>query len=142
VTLGGNKVFLDTNIWVYAADASDLTKMVAARQLVNRVRLENRIVVSVQSLGEFCNVTTRMYKRDFSKVWTALKMLEGFEVVSADAETIAFALDIAEKHKIAFWDAMLVATASEAGCTTLYSEDLNHNQVISGVKIMNPFIEE
>lgn len=142
MTLGGNKVFLDTNIWVYAADASDLTKMVAARQLVNRVRLENRIVVSVQSLGEFCNVTTRMYKRDFSKVWTALKMLEGFEVVSADAETIAFALDIAEKHKIAFWDAMLVATASEAGCTTLYSEDLNHNQVISGVKIMNPFIEE
>lgn len=49
------------------------------------------------------------------------------------------AIDIAEQERLSFWDAMIIRSASELGCKTLWTEDLNAGQVISGVRIANPF---
>ncbi|MHB8742014.1 MAG: PIN domain-containing protein [Sulfuricaulis sp.] len=55
-------------------------------------------------------------------------------------ETVLFASDIEERHRIAFWDAMIIASAARAGAERVLTEDLNHGQVIEGVQIQNPFL--
>ena len=57
------------------------------------------------------------------------------------AATVTRAADVAEMAEISFWDALIVASAEDAGATMLYSEDLNEGQMIAGVKIVNPLLE-
>lgn len=57
-----------------------------------------------------------------------------------DTEAILRASEIQERNRISFWDAMIVATALQGGATILLSEDLNHSQVIEGIRVENPFL--
>ena len=61
------------------------------------------------------------------------------EVVVVTLDLIRRAIDLASLHRINYWDALLVAAAESAGCTELYSEDLNAGQSYSGVRVVNPF---
>ena len=63
------------------------------------------------------------------------------DVVPLTADTHAAAVELARDHVLAFYDALIVASAIEAGCGTLYSEDLQHGRAIAGLTIQNPFIQ-
>jgi predicted nucleic acid-binding protein len=56
------------------------------------------------------------------------------------AETVLRASEIQERNQLSFWDAMILATAVQGGAETLLSEDMNHGQVIEGIRVENPFL--
>jgi predicted nucleic acid-binding protein len=130
---------LDTNILVYALD----------RQAGDRHGLAGRIIglavwanccLTLQSISEFYAVVTR--KRLVSVAGArdqALDWLDMFPVVGASAGAVGTALTTAATGRVSFWDALLVITAAEAGCTTILTEDLADGTLLADVRIINPF---
>lgn len=127
--------FFDTNVLVYAF--SDGPKRQPAREA-----LAAGGVISAQVLNEFTNVSRRKQKREWAEIEAALAVVRARfpKVVPLTAETHAAALVIARDHGLAFYDALIVAAALEAGCDTLYSEDLQDGRAIGGLTIRNPFL--
>jgi predicted nucleic acid-binding protein len=139
-----DKFFLDTNILVYTFDDGDLEKRDRARALVAEALAESRGVISYQVIQEFLNAAVRK----FSKPLTAADaeryltvVLEPLCTVFASVELFHQAVDIAERWKYSFYDSLIIASALQAGCTVLYSEDLQHGQKIGNLRILDPFVE-
>lgn len=128
--------FFDTNVLIYAV-ARDEPGSGQAEQL-----LASGGVLSVQILNEFASVARRKILMSWSDVTEAL---DAFRVLCPSPLPITVemheaALGIAEKHGYNIYDALVVSAALEAGCTTLYSEDLHDGQTIDGrLTIRNPF---
>ncbi len=60
-----------------------------------------------------------------------------------EGETIKLCIDIKERYGFSYWDSLVIATAIENECSIIYSEDMKHDQIISGsVKIVNPFLKD
>jgi len=131
------KAFFDTNVLIYAL-AEDDPRSTQAEEL-----LASGGVLSVQILNEFVSVARRKILMSWSEVTEAL---DAFRVLCPSplpitVETHEAALRIAEKHGYNIYDALIVSAALEAGCTTLYSEDLQDGQVIDGrITVRNPFV--
>jgi predicted nucleic acid-binding protein len=130
------KAFFDTNVLIYAV-AQDDPRSTQAEEL-----LASGGVLSVQILNEFVSVARRKILMSWSDVTEAL---DAFRVLCPSPLPITIelheaALKIAEKHGYNIYDALVVAAALEAGCVTLYSEDLHDGQTIDGqLTIRNPF---
>lgn len=128
-------VFLDTNVLVYANSKGD-DRTAAARQL-----LLDGGVVGVQVLNEFASVARAKLALTWAEVQEAI---ENILILCPNPrplgiETHLRALGLSKRYGFSIWDALIVAAAAEAGCSTLYTEDLQHGQVIDGVRIENPF---
>lgn len=131
-----NPPFLDTNVLVYAALQPD-PRSDAARAL-----LHGGGVVSVQVLNEFANVARRKLRRPWPEVLQALAAIRALCPASRPitAATHEAALALAERMGYALYDALILASAIEAGCDTVWSEDMQDGQVIEGrLTIRNPF---
>ena len=129
--------FLDTNILVYAALQPD------ARSERARALLADGGVISVQVLNEFANVAARKLRRPWDEVRTALDLIRALcpTPLPLTESTHRAALNIAEQTGCQFYDALIVASALEAGCETLYSEDMQSDRSINGrLTIRNPFV--
>jgi predicted nucleic acid-binding protein len=130
------KAFFDTNLLIYAV-AQDDPRSTQAEEL-----LASGGVLSVQVLNEFVSVARRKILMSWSDVTGAL---DAFRVLCPSPLPLTIemheaALKIAEKHAYNIYDALVVAAALEAGCATLYSEDLHDGQTIDGqLTIRNPF---
>jgi predicted nucleic acid-binding protein len=127
--------FFDTNILVYAFAADD-SRSTRAEELIG-----DGGVISVQVLNEFTNVTRRKLKWDWEQIEASLAVIEELlgvaRPLTADLHTQAMAL--ARESKLAFYDALIVAAAIDAGCELLCSEDLQDGQKFGGVTVVNPF---
>jgi|KBSMisStaDraftv2_1062788.scaffolds.fasta_scaffold131542_3 predicted nucleic acid-binding protein len=130
------KAFFDTNVLIYAVTADP------RKQQADRV-LRAGGIVSVQVLNEFANVARNMLRHDWNMIEFALSQFKlSFEaIVPLTADTHAAAVGFAREHGLAFYDALIVAAATEAGCDTLHSEDMQHGRTIGELTILNPFIE-
>lgn len=130
------KAFFDTNILVYAA-TSDPRKQRAMECL------ERRGIASVQVLNEFVHVARRKFDQDWQRIETALLKFRMAldDVVPVTLSTHESAFSLARDHRLAFYDALIVAAAIEAGCDTLYSEDMQHGRSIGTLRIENPFLD-
>ena len=130
------KAFFDTNILVYAA-TSDAKKQQAVECLGRGG------VASVQVLNEFVHVARRKLRHGWPQVELALGLFRATleEVVPITLTTHGNAVSLSRDHGVSFWDALIVASAIEAGCDTLYSEDMQHGRSIGGLAIVNPFLE-
>ncbi len=133
--------FVDTNILLYAYDGSSAERHEKARELVGRLGRSRQGAISVQVLQEF-------YVNAVAKIATPLtpeaarlrlRVLSRWPTHSPLAGDVMAATAISQDHKVSFWDAMIIRSATELGCTRLWTEDLNHGQVIVGVRIINPF---
>jgi predicted nucleic acid-binding protein len=126
--------FFDTNILVYAF--LDIAKREQALDLI-----ASGGIISVQVLNEFTNVARRKRQREWPDIETAISVirLRFPDIAPLTADTHAAALDLARDHGFAFYDALIVAAAIEAGCDILYSEDLQHGRAIGGLIMRNPF---
>ena len=129
--------FLDTNILIYAVLQPD------PRSDVARGLLGRRGTISVQVLNEFSNIARRKLHRPWPEIVTALSAIRRLcmPVRPLTLATHDAALRVAAQTGYAFYDALIIAAALEAGCTMLFSEDLQHGQVIDGqLTIRNPFV--
>ncbi len=136
------RCFADTNILVYSVDESAAAKHETARRILDQGRLESRAIISTQVLQEFYTAAIRklgfapVRARDLTLLWT------GFEVVRIDPEDVLAAIDCSILNRLAFWDGLIITAARKANCQTLWTEDLNHGQIIQGVRVVNPFLPE
>ncbi len=133
------KVFLDSNILVYAQDAGSADKQRRSRDLIARLAGTGEGVISTQVMQEFFVSVTRKLGVPPLAAKAILKTFTVFEIVPAGPELIHEAIDCAVLNAISFWDALILAAAASAGCGILCTEDLNPGQIIMGVKIKNPF---
>jgi predicted nucleic acid-binding protein len=96
--------------------------------------------LTLQSISEFYAVATRKgILRPAEAVPIAEAMLQLFPTATASATAVRIALSTAAASLASYWDAVLIATAAEAGCTAILSEDLSDGLIIAGVRIINPF---
>ena len=136
-----SKIFLDTNILLYTIDQREHGKRDQALRIVSELAYHGMAVISIQVLQEFYVGATRKFGID---PLSAKEMIAGFrshELVMPDIEVVKEAIDTSILNRISFWDALLIASARRANCEVLWTEDLNHGQIIQGVRIENPFLK-
>jgi predicted nucleic acid-binding protein len=131
--------FIDTNIWVYAhlQDSND-PRCGRAWALVQR---SPGAVISAQVTSEYFNVMRRNGTEEPRIARNLNRMLNRCVVQPMDLAVIRSTLAIRGRYGLSIWDSQIVAAALEAGCDTLYTEDLQDGQVIEGVRIVNPLRE-
>lgn len=136
------KAFVDTNILLYAHDASDPAKNRRAVELLEQIWADGNGVLSTQVLQEFAvNLQRRIsLSLTFAEVRRRIVLYLDWEVVVNGEGSVLRGLDVQERNQISFWDAMIVQAAESAGCEVLYSEDLSHGQEYGGVLVVNPFL--
>jgi predicted nucleic acid-binding protein len=127
--------FVDTNVLLYLL-SGDTAKADRAEAL-----LRDRIVISVQVLGEFANVARRKLKLEWSAVAQSLLDIRRFsEVRPLTLETHERGIALARRHRLSVYDAMIAAAALDAGCQTLASEDFTAGQRFEQqLTVRNPF---
>ncbi|MEW5814826.1 MAG: PIN domain-containing protein [Spirochaetota bacterium] len=137
-------VFLDTNILVYAYDTYDQQKQNKAQEILREGIKNRNLVASAQVLGEFFIAVTRRIGNPVSTE-DAQVLINGFqflEITALDRLTVTRAIQTHLQYGLSYWDALIIATAEQAGCKTVLTEDLNHGQIYSGITVRNPFREE
>jgi predicted nucleic acid-binding protein len=134
------KIFIDTNVLVYAYDIDAGIKRRKAEEILFGLRGGRSGAVSMQVLQEFYTNVTRKIKAPISKV-AAREIVDDFAhwCVETTPAEIKRAFRIEDQAKIGFWDALIVAAAIKSGATRILSEDLNAGQNIAGITIENPF---
>ena len=133
------KAFVDTNLFLYAIDPKEKIKRNKAQQLVESLVANGQGVVSTQVINEFCVNAIRKLGRREAEVKNLLSVYDDFEVVSHNLSLAREGLDICGSTRLNYWDAILIAAARSAKCSTLYTEDMSHGQNVAGIKIVNPF---
>ena len=133
------RAFVDTNVFVYAAAYNDPDKAARARALLNQIMKARSGVVSSQVMVEFASTLVNKFGEPAAKVKPLMDMFDRFKVVSATKAHVLSALDIHVRSQVNYWDALIVAAAMSAKCSTLYTEDMGHGQNVAGIKIVNPF---
>lgn len=138
-----DKIFVDTNVIVYAYDTSAGEKHGIAKQIVLDLWDSGQGLLSTQVLQEFfVTVTAKINKPlDVFSAREIVQDLTKWEVVSLERSIILSATDLHVQYKYSFWDSMIIQAAVSGGAKLLLSEDLSANQTIAGVKIQNPFQE-
>lgn len=133
-----DKTFLDTNVLIYAYFYDTPEKTVAA----NRVIQGTQVYLSTQVLLEFSNITRKKYGKSWQEVSNAIEELTANFNIHVNAQnTILLATQIAERYGFSIFDSLIVAAALEADCIILYSEDLQHQQMIEEkLQVLNPFL--
>ena len=132
--------FLDTNILVYLFDEVDHEKREIAEHLVQQALQNETGCISYQVVQETINVITLKLNVPPEKARQLLNhILTPLWRVNPTRALYQRGLDLQTRYRFNFYDSLIVAAAIEAGCKTLYSEDLQHGQQIDGVTITNPF---
>jgi predicted nucleic acid-binding protein len=139
----GERFFLDTNIAVYCFDSSAPRKQETAKELVTHAASSGTGVVSFQVLQEFCNVASNSRRLNLApdRIMAYVSLvLQPMNQIATSPALLERALSIRQAHGFAFYDSLIIAAAQEAQCTALYSEDMQHGQLLGSLKIINPFL--
>ena len=135
------KVFVDTNILVYAHDLNAGTKRHRAATELKRLWESQTGVLSIQVLQEFYVTVTKKVRNPISRE-EAMGLIEEYgkwEITGIGVDEILKAVDLERRHKFHFWDALIVQAALASDCTQLLSEDFQHGQKIESLAVRNPF---
>jgi predicted nucleic acid-binding protein len=134
------KYFVDTNILIYAHDRSAGVKHDRARRAVERLWNTGEGVLSTQVLQELCINLRRKLANPLAadEVRQLIQDYLSWEVVVNTPESVLQALEIEVRHKISFWDALVLQAAESAGAVVLYSEDLATGHHYGSIQVVNP----
>jgi len=135
------RAFLDTNVLVYAHDGAAGVKRERARELVQGLWAERRGGVSIQVLQELFVVATQRLPNplDSRQAAAVVTVFARWMVHEPQSSDVIAAIDVSDRYRISFWDAMIVHSAAALGCDVLYTEDLNAGQRYDGVLVVDPF---
>jgi len=133
-----HRTFVDTNIFVYAAGASDTEHRNQARKVL---RETPGIVISTQVLNEFYVVLTRKFKPAMpaSVATSAVQQMTKYLCVPVDADLVLLAIRAGRRWRLSHWDALMVEAARRAACDVMLTEDLSDGADFDGVHIQDPF---
>ena len=131
--------FFDTNVLLYSDDKSAPLKQRRSRELVAEHRQTRTGVVSLQVLQEYFANATRKLHVDTRIARRKVELFAEFDVAVPQVPDILAAIDLHQLHGFSFWDALVVRTAQQSGCTELLSEDFQDGREIDGVRVVNPF---
>lgn len=134
-----DKIFIDTNLWIYL-HSDDTSKKQLIHTLLEK-QFEN-IVISVQILNECFNSLTRKKITSFIEAKNIVENIaDSYMVLPLILETTKQAIAIQARYQFSYYDSLVVATALQAECKILYTEDLQHGQIIEKqLTIINPFL--
>ena len=136
--------FVDANVLVYTCDKSDLRKREAAAALMGKLWREQSGRTSFQAVNEFYTVVTRKAAFNVSQeeAWRVVEELLEWGPRTIDGVLLRQARTLEARHRLNWWDCLIVAAAQLQDCSILYSEDLHHGAVYGGVRICNPFVAQ
>jgi predicted nucleic acid-binding protein len=134
-----NKIFMDTNIIIYANDGADPRKQELAIDIVTGSIRDGLGVISTQVMQEYAVNAIGKLRQALPVVMHQLHLLETLETVLLKPALVRRALEICGIYRISYWDALIVAAAEHAGCSRILSEDLNAGQFYCGIECVNPF---
>ena len=133
------RIALDTNILVYAEGVNGEDRAVRVRRYLDE-RVDDEKILPVQTLAELFTVLTRKAKWPASRASASvLAWRAACDVVDTSDAALLEAMEIAETHRFSLWDSLLLATAAQAGCRVLVSEDMHAGFIWRGVEIRTPF---
>jgi len=133
-----SKVFIDTNILVYALDSFDQAKQKRCRDLLRSLSADLSGVISTQVMQEFYVTAIKKLGTEPLVAKDLLNAFQRFEIVIVTPEIIKEAIDSSILNRLSFWDALIVAAAESARCDRIWTENLNDGQIIRGVRVENP----
>ena len=133
--------FIDTNVLVYAEASDAPAKQRAALAVLKQLYEGAEGVLSTQVLQEYCNVALKKLRLPVQLVRAHLDLYEQFEVIQVTPAIIRAGLDLHQTRSVSFYDALILASAQTAGCSVLFSEDMNTGEIMGGVRIVNPFTD-
>jgi predicted nucleic acid-binding protein len=138
-----DKYFVDTNILVYAHDGAAGTRHQKAAALIEQLWNLGGGVLSTQVLHEFCVSLQRKLSRPLSvaEIRRLVQPYLSWEIVVNTPQAALDALEVSARHKVSYWDGLILQAAELAGAAVLYSEDLSHGQRYGIVRVLNPFRE-
>ncbi len=133
-----DRVFLDTNLLIYYYSEDEGEKGLMVRNLI----LSKEVVISTQIINEFSYIMLRKKKKKTDLIRAIIEEWRNiFEIEDLTPGLSIEALSLHKKYKFSFWDSLVIAAAIKSNCTTLFTEDLQHEQVINNqLKVCNPFI--
>jgi len=134
-------VFVDTNVLVHARDTRDAIKHSKAAEWIRMLWNEQRGRTSVQVLSDYYDVITRKFARQVSRedAWDDVQRFLSWHPQSIDEEVLVTARGIEQRHRLGWWDSLIVAAARVQGCALLLTEDLQDGADYSGLSVRNPF---
>ena len=133
------RVFLDTNVIVYAYDSAELVRHPIAVHVIDSLLSESdAVVISPPVAGEFVNTMKRKGTPP-ATLSLQLRGLSAFEMNAPSLVTIGAAWALCTAHGIAWYDAIIVQTAIDARCDKLYTEDMQNGRKFGGLEMVNPF---
>ncbi len=135
-----DKVFIDTNVLIYFVSAERSKKWIAKELLVEKGDFIQ--VISSQVIGEFVNTCIKKALLTKKEAYTVAEVfMNSLEFFLIDEKVLYKSFDINIRYKYSFWDSLIIASALIAGCSILYTEDMQHSQLIDGnLRIVNPFL--
>lgn len=131
-----DKVFVDSNVWLYAFMDQTSPKHASAIQLIN----QPNVLLSTQVINEVCANLIR--KADYSEQeirQTLNSFAERYTILDVGFNVIQLASNLRDAYSLSYWDSLILATAQEAKCSTIYSEDMHNGLKIGSMSIRNPF---
>jgi predicted nucleic acid-binding protein len=136
------RVFVDTNVLLYARDGTERLKQPVAMSWLARLWTERSGRTSVQVLSEYYTNATRTLKPGLppEDAWNDVQAFFTWHPQSLDAELLAAARDVERRYRLGWWDSLIVAAAQAQRCTVLLSEDFQRDMDFGGVIVCNPFL--
>lgn len=134
-------VFVDTNIFVCSRDASEPKKQSIAARWLEELWIEQRGRTGIQVLNEFYVTVTRKLDPGMTTedAWADVRALFSWDPQTVDRHLLLRAHDVERRHRLSWWDSMIVAAAQLQNCPLLLSEDLQDGWSCDGVTVCNPF---
>jgi predicted nucleic acid-binding protein len=136
------RVFLDTNIFVYANDRNEPKKQSIALDLIRNAMIDGIGVISYQVVQEFFNVVLVKAPRKMPYEEAALfldRVFRRLSAVPSSLTLISEAMLTRERSQLSWYDSLIVSAAQQSGCNILYTEDLQDGQKFGALTIQNPF---
>lgn len=135
-------IFVDTNIIVYCFDDANQVKKRKSIEIMEDLWDSQKGVLSLQVLKEFFVTVTRklVNKMDFNDAKKVVYDLMTWNLFIGTKTSFIKAIEIVERYGFSIWDASVLTSAIMSNCGIIYTEDLQNNQIIEGVRVVNPFV--
>ncbi len=138
-----DKLFIDTNIFVYATLEDSNNREKRHKITIFLQNISDEIIISTQIINEFYSAMLKNKVSNDEIQEKINELLPTVNVVLVKLDTIRSAWHIKREYKLSYWDSLIIASALESECKILYSEDMQHNLIIENqLKIINPFKKE
>ncbi|MDF1547214.1 MAG: PIN domain-containing protein [Bacteroidales bacterium] len=132
-----NKIFADSNIWLYALMEGDSAK----KSIAGGIILRKNVVISVQVVNEISVNLIKKANYTDKEILVLLKNLKEKYVISGlNYRNLTQSAEIRIRYKLSFWDSLIISSALQNSCDILYTEDLHQGLIIENtLKVVNPF---